>query len=375
MEIGRRAAASAAVVFALASASCTTSQEALNKNPQAVSTSALCRSYASTSDQSFRDNLYTELARRSVTPQQCADMIRKQNQAIAAGVAIAAVGAAIAVCSNNNCGGGYGRPNYYQAPIGMNSTTSTANWFGRAATSLAGSSSTTATATARRKRIGVGPQSTHEEWVSRMRRREVLVDDRFYNRVGGDRISSRQVDELIGLARGLAADGTINKAEVEFLQKWLAANAEISNQPLIRTLYGRINDILADGVLDSGEHAELLDTLNSFSNRDFELGEVLKPTTLPLCRPAPTLTFAGRLYCFTGTFNFGQRKHCEQAIADRGGFAGGLSQKTEILVIGAYATESWKHSSFGDKIVKATDWRDQGLPISIVAESHWASFL
>jgi len=56
-------------------------------------------------ERSFRDGLYTELVRRSVTPQQCADMIRKQNQAIAAGVAIAAVGAAIAVCSNNNCGG------------------------------------------------------------------------------------------------------------------------------------------------------------------------------------------------------------------------------------------------------------------------------
>ncbi|RUY28881.1 MULTISPECIES: hypothetical protein [unclassified Mesorhizobium] len=42
-------------------------------------------------------------------------MIRKQNQAIAAGIAIAAVGAAVAVCSNNDCGGGgYVRPNYYQ---------------------------------------------------------------------------------------------------------------------------------------------------------------------------------------------------------------------------------------------------------------------
>lgn len=201
------------------------------------------------------------------------------------------------------------------------------------------------------------------------------MDDKFYNRVGGDRISSRQVDELIGLARGVAADGTINTAEVEFLQKWLAANIEISHQPIIQTLYRRVNEILADGVLDSDEHTELLDTLNSFSNRDFELGEVLKPTTLPLCDPAPALTFAGRLYCFTGTFNFGQRKYCEQAVADRGGFSGGLSQKTEVLVIGAYATESWKHSSFGDKIVKATAWRDRGLPISIVSEKHWVSFL
>ncbi|WP_189521463.1 MULTISPECIES: BRCT domain-containing protein [unclassified Mesorhizobium] len=201
------------------------------------------------------------------------------------------------------------------------------------------------------------------------------MDNKFYNRVGGDRISSRQIDELIGLARGLAADGTINKAEVEFLQKWLAANAEISNQPIIRTLYRRVNEILDDGVLDSDEHSELLDTLNSFSNRDFELGEVLKPTTLPLCDPAPTLTFSGRQYCFTGTFNFGQRKHCERAIADRGGAAGNLTQKADVLVIGAYATESWKHSSFGDKIVKATAWRDQGLPISIVTESHWVRFL
>ncbi|WP_320249093.1 hypothetical protein [Mesorhizobium vachelliae] len=101
--------------MAFASASCTTSQQAFNKNPSAVSTSALCRTLASTNDVKFQQNLYLELTRRSVTVEQCADMIRKQNQAIAAGVAIAAVGAAVAVCSKNNCGGGgYARPNYYQ---------------------------------------------------------------------------------------------------------------------------------------------------------------------------------------------------------------------------------------------------------------------
>ena len=40
--------------------------------------------------------------------------------------------------------------------------------------------------------------------------------------VGQDRITSRQVDELVGLARGIAADGMVNQSEVEFLQKWLA---------------------------------------------------------------------------------------------------------------------------------------------------------
>lgn len=199
--------------------------------------------------------------------------------------------------------------------------------------------------------------------------------DQMHNQLGGDRITARQVDELVGLARGVAADGDLNVAEVEFLQKWLAANLAVSDQPLIGTLYRRINDVLADGQLDTEEKTLLLDTLNSFSSRDFELGEVLKSSTLPLCDPAPSLTFAGTNYCFTGTFIYGQRKACEAAVVDRGGRAGGLGRKTDVLVIGAYATESWKHSSFGNKILQACEWREQGSPIAIVSEQHWTKHL
>ena len=202
-----------------------------------------------------------------------------------------------------------------------------------------------------------------------------MGEEQFNNRVGIDRITSRQIDELVGLARGIAADGLINQSEVQFLQKWLAANVAISDQPLIRRLYERVNDIMADGIADADECRELLETLNSFSNRDFELGEVLKSTTLPLCDPAPVLTFDRRRYTFTGTFNYGGRRDCEAAVAERGGSAGSLTQKTDVLVIGVYATESWKHSSFGTKIIKAVDWRTSGMPIAIVGEEHWARHL
>ncbi|QQO21923.1 BRCT domain-containing protein [Bradyrhizobium diazoefficiens] len=200
--------------------------------------------------------------------------------------------------------------------------------------------------------------------------------DGFYNRVGGDRIGSRQIDELIGLARGLVADNQINQAEVEFLQKWLAANLHISDQPLVRVLYKRIDEMLVDGVIDDDEKAELLETLNRFSNREIGgLGEILRATSLPLDNPEPSLTFVGRRYCFTGTFNFGCRKECEQAVEKLGAEVGSLTQKTNVLVIGIYATESWKHSSFGNKIIKASEWRDSGLPINIVSEVHWKNFL
>jgi hypothetical protein len=155
--------------------------------------------------------------------------------------------------------------------------------------------------------------------------------DSVINKLSSDRITARQIDELVGLARGIAADGDLNQAEVKFLQKWLAANTVVSDQPVIRTLYARINEVLADGVLDDDEKVMLLETLNNFSSRDFELGELLKSSTLPLCDPAPALQFSGRAYCFTGTFMFGQRKHCESAVLERGGQAGGLNRKTQVL--------------------------------------------
>lgn len=202
-----------------------------------------------------------------------------------------------------------------------------------------------------------------------------MRDEELFNAYGRERISSRQVDELTGLARGLCADRVLNEAEVEYLQKWLVANIGISGNPVINTLYDRVTDVLSDGVADPEEREELIQTLETFSGNDIEIGEALKATTLPLCAPAPTLRFPDRAYCFTGTFNYGGRRQCEEAVVNRGGTCGSLTRKTDVLVIGVYATESWKHSAFGRKIMKACDMRDSGVPIAIVSEQHWRRFL
>lgn len=202
-----------------------------------------------------------------------------------------------------------------------------------------------------------------------------MRDEQFYNRVGGERIEARQIDELIGLCRGLAADGSVNQQEAEFLQKWLAANMGISNHPIIQGLYHRVSEVLADGHLDDEEAIDLLSVLDQLSTRDFEHGETLKSSDLPLCRPAPHLSFENMHYCFTGTFNFGRRNACEEATMLKGASCGSLTKKTNILVVGLYATESWKHSSFGNKILKACEMREAGVPLSIVSEEHWVKFL
>jgi NAD-dependent DNA ligase len=202
-----------------------------------------------------------------------------------------------------------------------------------------------------------------------------MDNEAYLNQLSNDRLAARQIDELIGLARGLCADGVLNQLEVEYLQSWLASSVTASQQSLIVTLYHRIEHALSDGFLDEAEQQDLFDTLKSLTGDRIELGEVLKSSSLPLCNPAPTVEFPGRVFVFTGTFMIGQRKECERIVLERGGLCGSLTKNASYLVIGAYATESWRHSSMGAKIVKACQMRDDGVPIAVVSEAHWKSFL
>ncbi|WP_328757371.1 BRCT domain-containing protein [Fuscibacter oryzae] len=181
--------------------------------------------------------------------------------------------------------------------------------------------------------------------------------------------------ELIGMARGMIADGNLNDAEIAYLYKWLAATDGAHSDPMIGILVERLDAIFADGRVDEEERADLQDTLMRLTGSDFELGEALKSTSLPLCKPAPRVTIPDRRFCFTGTFTFGTRSACEMAIEDRGGETGGIGKATNYLVIGEYATDAWMHASYGRKIEQAVEWRSAGVPIRIISEQHWRKAL
>lgn len=197
----------------------------------------------------------------------------------------------------------------------------------------------------------------------------------FLRNVNAKRLQVRLVDELIGMARAIVADDVLNNAELECLVRWLVANREITSDPLVAILYRRIKSMLADGIFDDDERAELLETLRTFGSEAMEMGEVMKSTSIPFTTPAPQLSFDRVRYCFTGTFKYGTRSECEATVSQRGAVPGSLTRNTDALVVGYYATESWLHSSYGRKIMKAADMLEAGHPIVIVSEDHWASHL
>ena len=186
-------------------------------------------------------------------------------------------------------------------------------------------------------------------------------------------IGARQVDTLIGLCKGIVADGRVDQAEAEFLHSWLIANqAAVNENPMIGRLMERVGAMLEDEILDDEEEIELLATLQAFSGEESEVGEMIKTSSLPMDDPAPVVSFYGRTFLFTGTFASGTREQCKTILTEAGGeYVPRVTRKLDYLVIGGYATTSWKHETFGRKIELAMKYReDRGKP-AIISEDYW----
>ena len=190
------------------------------------------------------------------------------------------------------------------------------------------------------------------------------------------RIEDRGISELIGIARGLVADGVVNELEADFLIRWLKENEHLTCWPF-DVLNKRVRAMLADGVIDAEERQELLEVLRDLIGGEPAAGKTINfASALPLTQPAPDIVFAGKTFCFTGTFAFGERKDCHAAVVRLGGKPQDkVTTRLDYLVIGSLGNEDWMHSTFGRKIQQALDFNAKGRGIAIVSEDAWAQAL
>ena len=185
-------------------------------------------------------------------------------------------------------------------------------------------------------------------------------------------MTDRQIDQLIGLAGGIVADGIVNQAEAEMLMDWLRANQMTENLHLCR-LFDQVQEILEDGVLDEDEARALHDALIEWTGNSRAAGEELTTASLPLDPEPRAVQIAGQTFVFTGTGVFGTRKAMRDVTIRAGGAVeNAVTRRTQFLVLGTYVTSSWAHESFGRKIEKAMDYRDRALTgLRIVHEQDW----
>jgi len=176
-------------------------------------------------------------------------------------------------------------------------------------------------------------------------------------------VCNRKIDELIGVCRGMIADNATNMQEAQFLLKWIEANSHVAEHYPFNILYNRISEMLKDGILDDEEQKELLETMAELTGGDIICDDAeidSMSSTLPLCKPAPSIAIEGASFVFTGIFTTGPRKQLSELIVELGGIIhDGVKKDTDFLVIGDIGSQDWAHSSFGRKIEKAIELRDQ----------------
>lgn len=204
-------------------------------------------------------------------------------------------------------------------------------------------------------------------------------DDLYWRFRDSARISDRTVDELVGLCRGILADGSIVQAEAEFLLKWLEGHRASCMEWPIDMLFARVSAMLKDGVFDQAESEELFKLLMKFTGGGLPPDEVLSSgivvsgsSTLPLDDPEPPVIFNDQTFCFTGELCFGPRKICQTLVQELGGIVkSGVSEQLRYLIVGSIGSMAWVHSTHGRKIQAAVDLRDQGHALAIIGEKHW----
>ena len=185
-----------------------------------------------------------------------------------------------------------------------------------------------------------------------------------------------QISTLLGLCRGLVADGKIDQREAGTLHTWLMAHEKTTEIPVMKAFQEKLKPVLEKKPENADSNVQLLQLLSGLVGGQTEVGECLRATTLWLDDPPPEVVFEDRKFCLTGRFSHGKRNQCEDEVRVRRGICqSSPSKTTDYLVIGSYAEGTWIQSAYGRKVEKAVELRASGLPIRIISEEHWFSSL
>lgn len=187
----------------------------------------------------------------------------------------------------------------------------------------------------------------------------------------------KSIESLIGLCRGLLADGVLSQEEITYLHTWLNENTEVTSAWPGDVIANRVREIMTDGVITLEEAKDLRDTLTQIIGGAVqEHGAVSGMATRLPIDPVDTVEIPGRSFCFTGKFIYGSRSRCEQAVECLGAdVRSRVTLDLDYLVIGALASRDWAFTSHGRKIEAAVANKAKGSPVLIIAEEQWSRFV
>lgn len=182
---------------------------------------------------------------------------------------------------------------------------------------------------------------------------------------------------LLGIITGIVADGALHDLEVKMLHTWLTDNQAVAATWPGSAVVTVIEAAIEDGSIDADERIRLLDLLKGLSSNQFAKTGSASPEVIALpVDDECNVNLNSARVCLTGEFAHGTRGFCEQLTVQAGAeLRSTVNGKTDYLVLGANASPSWAHTSFGRKIQQAIEAQREGSKVKIISEERWKSAL
>ncbi len=185
----------------------------------------------------------------------------------------------------------------------------------------------------------------------------------------------RAFAELMGVVRGIVADGSVSPDEAERLARWTRENPDVAARWPANMLARRLEVIVRDGRVDRRERVHLQGVLGGLAGNP-EWMTFSLATDLPVDRPEPEVVFGSRTFVFAGEMAYGPRRACEREVVELGGTCEPtVSRRTHYLVLGALSASDWGQEGFGAQVDEAVHLRKRGVRVAIISEEHWAAAL
>lgn len=188
------------------------------------------------------------------------------------------------------------------------------------------------------------------------------------------RLLDGYVAELVGIVRGVVADGRVSSEEATHLVEWTRTHPHVAERWPADMLARRLEEVFRDGRVDGRERRLLESILGQLAESEGGLARLA--TDLPVDRPPPVVTVPGRVFVFAGEMAFGPRRACEREVEELGGSCERrVTRRTDYLVIGALAAEEWSQAGFGSQVDEVVRLRQRGGEVAVVSESWWVTAL
>ncbi|MEB6377605.1 BRCT domain-containing protein [Leclercia adecarboxylata] len=182
---------------------------------------------------------------------------------------------------------------------------------------------------------------------------------------------------LEGLCKGMLADHQLVDDEIRYLNWWLTNNGTLKNNYPGKELFKLVSEILKDGVITPEERESLKQGLTAYTGCDLATGIVDGMSTRLPVDVIESLDLTGAIVCLTGDFLYGKRSKCKATIEAAGAtVCDNVTMKINYLIVGTLSSKDWMYQSYGRKIEKAVEYRDnKNIPLKIISEEQWQRFM